>query len=90
MTDTDPEVQRVQMELARRKSPAEKIAQVREMTDLVVRLSRRAIARANPGMTIAEVMGTQKNVLDRPYLAKWAAEVGVADLLTKAWKETEA
>ena len=36
---------------------------------------------------IAEVMGTQKNVLDRQYLAKWAAELGVADLLARAWKE---
>jgi hypothetical protein len=39
---------------------------------------------------IAEVLGTQKDVLDRRYLAKWAAELNVADLLAKAWKETEA
>jgi hypothetical protein len=43
------------MELARPRSPAEKVAQVREMTDFVVTLSRRAIARANPAMTPQEV-----------------------------------
>ena len=51
LTDTSPEVQQIRMELARSKSPAEKIAQVREMTNLVVTLSRRAIARTNPEMT---------------------------------------
>jgi hypothetical protein len=55
LTDTSSDVQRLQMELARRKSPAEKIAQVREMTNLVVALSRRAIARVNPQMTPQEI-----------------------------------
>jgi hypothetical protein len=27
--------------------------------------------------------------LDRPYLERWAGELGVADLLAKAWKEVE-
>jgi hypothetical protein len=38
---------------------------------------------------IVEVMGTQGTVLDRQYLTKWSTELGVADLLAKAWKETE-
>ncbi len=33
------------------------------------------------------VMKVQQDALDRPYLATWAAELGVADLLEKAWKE---
>jgi hypothetical protein len=55
LTDTSPDIQRLQLELAQSRSPAEKIAQVREMTHLVVTLSRRAIARANPTMTPQEV-----------------------------------
>lgn len=55
LTDTPPDVQRVQIELARRSTTAEKIAQVRRMTDSVVRLSRRAIARANPEFSADEV-----------------------------------
>lgn len=39
---------------------------------------------------IVEVMLTQEETLDRPYLARWATELGVADLLDKAWKEVEA
>jgi hypothetical protein len=38
---------------------------------------------------IVEVMGTQKDVLDRRYLTNWAADLNVADLLTKAWKEAD-
>ena len=55
LSDTHPDIQRLQIELARRMSPAEKIEQVRKMTDFVVRLSRRAIARANPELTGEEV-----------------------------------
>jgi hypothetical protein len=33
------------------------------------------------------VLKIQHDALDRPYLEKWAAELGVADLLQKAWKE---
>ena len=36
------------------------------------------------------VLKVQAGSLDRPYLEKWAAELGVADLLTKAWKEADA
>jgi hypothetical protein len=37
---------------------------------------------------IIEVMKAQHKTLDRSYLEKWAAELGVADLLEKAWKES--
>ena len=33
------------------------------------------------------VMKVQKDALDRAYLEKWAAELGVADLLERAWSE---
>ena len=39
-----------------------------------------------------DVIGVMKvNVaaIDRPYLEKWAGELGVADLLAKAWNEVE-
>lgn len=36
---------------------------------------------------IIEVMKTQMASLDRDYLLKWAAELGVADLLERAWDE---
>ncbi len=35
------------------------------------------------------VLRIQLNALDRPYLEKWATELGVADLLRKAWHEVE-
>ncbi|MGA2068590.1 MAG: hypothetical protein ABSG86_26705 [Thermoguttaceae bacterium] len=33
------------------------------------------------------VLKTQRNRLDRPYMQKWAADLGVADLLDRAWQE---
>lgn len=35
------------------------------------------------------VLKVQQNSLDRPYLDKWAAELGIADLLDKAFNEAE-
>lgn len=35
------------------------------------------------------VMKVQQNSLDRKYLQQWAAELGVADLLQRAWGEAE-
>jgi len=55
LSDTDAHAERVQIELARRATPAQKMAQVRALSDLVARLSRRAIARANPELSPAEV-----------------------------------
>lgn len=36
---------------------------------------------------VLSVLKVQENALDRAYLAKWAAELGVADLLERAWAE---
>ena len=35
------------------------------------------------------VMKVQQHLLDRAYLGKWAVELGVADLLRKAWHEVK-
>ena len=35
------------------------------------------------------VLNVQEYSIDRAYLEKWAAELGVADLLQKVWKEVE-
>ena len=35
------------------------------------------------------VMKVNRASLDRQYLERWAGELGVADLLAKAWKEAE-
>jgi len=55
LSDTHEDVQKLQIQLARRSTPSEKVAQVRRLTDFVTRLSRRAIARANPGFSQEEV-----------------------------------
>ncbi len=55
LSDTSPEAERVQIELLRQATAAEKIAQMRSMTTMAVKLSRRAIARANPTLSAQEV-----------------------------------
>ena len=39
---------------------------------------------------VAGVIKVNRASLDRKYMEKWAGELGVADLLAKAWKEVEA
>lgn len=39
---------------------------------------------------VITVLRAQRAVLDRAYLVQWARQLGVADLLEKAWKEVEA
>jgi hypothetical protein len=48
LSDTHPDAERVQIDLLRRQSGAQRVAQLRSLTSLVIGLSRRAIARANP------------------------------------------
>ncbi len=54
-SDTAAEAERVQVELSRQMTAAEKIAQVRSLSALVIGLSRRAIARANPHLSPQEL-----------------------------------
>ena len=55
LSDTHPEAEKVQIELIRKMSVAERIARMREWTRVTVHLSRDAIARANPGLDEREV-----------------------------------
>ena len=38
---------------------------------------------------VVTVLKVQQHCIDRQYLEQWAAELGVGDLLAKAWKEAE-
>lgn len=38
---------------------------------------------------ILKILAVQQNLVDRDYMQKWAAELGVSDLLMKAWREVE-
>jgi hypothetical protein len=55
LTDTDPEAEKVQLELLRRKTPGERFALMRSLTSFVTGLSRRSIAEANPGLNEKEL-----------------------------------
>ena len=55
LSDTHPDAERVQIELLRRMSGAQRITKMRSQTALVVGLSRQAIARANPQLDQHEV-----------------------------------
>jgi len=48
LSDTHPDAERVQIELIRKASIAERIAAMRSLTRMVTQLSRQAIADANP------------------------------------------
>jgi hypothetical protein len=50
LSDTHPDAEKVQIDLLRKASGAQKIKQMRSLTSLVVGLSRRGIARANPNL----------------------------------------
>jgi len=54
-SDTSPEAEKVQIELLREATNAQRLALALSMTDLAIRLARRAIARANPGLTRREL-----------------------------------
>jgi len=53
--DTAVRSEQVLLGLLRKKSPAEKIAQGRALSQLIIGLSRRALARANPEKSEAEL-----------------------------------
>jgi hypothetical protein len=55
LSDTHPAAEKVQIELFRRATGAQKITQMRSLTSLVIGLSRRGIARANPHLDRHEV-----------------------------------
>lgn len=55
LSDTSPDAERVQIELLRRASVAERAACMHTMTAWTIELARRGIQRANPGLSDEEV-----------------------------------
>ena len=55
LSDTHPKSEQFQLSLIRRASVAERIAKTRSLSRTVIRLSRRAIARANPNLNEEEL-----------------------------------
>ena len=55
LSDTHPEAEKVQIELIRQASVAERIARMRSLTATATRSSRQAIAEANPRFSPQEV-----------------------------------
>jgi len=54
-SDTHPRVEKFQIAMIRRASIAERISRTRSLSRTVIRLSRRAISRANPKLSEEEV-----------------------------------
>ena len=55
LSDTSPEAEKVQIELLRQATNAQRIRLALSMTDLAIGLAKRAIARANPGLSRREL-----------------------------------
>ena len=55
LSDTHPEAGKVQIELIRKMTVAERLGVMRSMTATAIGLSRRAIAEANPELSPKEV-----------------------------------
>ena len=54
LTDTHPEAERVQLDLIRKMTIAERLARAGEWTRMAVNLSRQGIANAHPGLDSRE------------------------------------
>ena len=55
LSDTDPEAERVQIELLRKATVGERIALALSLTATTINLSRRAIAEANPDLDAGQL-----------------------------------
>jgi hypothetical protein len=55
LSDTSPEAERVQLDLIRKMTIAERLARASAWTRMAVKLSRQGIARANPGLDDREL-----------------------------------
>ena len=53
--DTHPEIEKVLISLIQRSSIAKRISKVRSLSETTIKLSRRAITRANPGLDKTEL-----------------------------------
>jgi len=72
LSDTSAEAHRVQIELLRKATVAERVAKARSLTTMAVGLSRRAIAQAHPHWTLREV---ELKFVELHYGKKLAAEL---------------
>jgi hypothetical protein len=55
LSDTHPEAERVQLDLIRQMTIAERLARAGEWTRMVVKLSRQELARTHPGLDKREL-----------------------------------
>ncbi|MGB1799345.1 MAG: hypothetical protein ACPHLK_00785 [Gammaproteobacteria bacterium] len=55
LSDTHPEIEKIQLSLIREANIAKRISLVRSLSQTTIQLSRRAIARANPELSDKEV-----------------------------------
>jgi hypothetical protein len=55
ISDTHPDAERVQIELIRQASVADRVAVTRSLTNLAIRMSRQAIGEVHPEFTAREV-----------------------------------
>jgi len=55
LSDTDPEIEKIQISLIRKSSISERISRLRSLSQTVIWLSRRAIKRTNPGLSEKEL-----------------------------------
>ena len=55
LSDTRPDAERVQLDLIRKASVAKRISMMRSLTSMLIKLSRRSIARLNPNFDSQEV-----------------------------------
>jgi len=53
--DTHPEIEKIQISLLRKASVAKRLSRMRSLSESMIRLSRRAIQRANPDFSEREV-----------------------------------
>ncbi|MCC6127134.1 MAG: hypothetical protein IT426_19405 [Pirellulales bacterium] len=79
LTDTNPDAEKVQLDLIRKASVAKRISLMRSFTSFVINLSRQGIAQANPGMNEREI---ELRWAELHYGKRLAAEV--RDYLEKA------
>ena len=55
LSDTSPQAERVQIELLRRATVAERLARMRSLTAMTINMSRQAIALANPDLSTQQL-----------------------------------
>ena len=84
--DTSPEIEERWIEAWRRMEPWEKLRIVTELMRATDEIAVAGIRERHPGATWRDVLGmleVQSSRLDLACLPRWAAELGLADLLDR-------